>query len=172
MRNYLNWFNVLAGVVGLLGLGFSLGLVFSETLEEEKLSVPNAAITAVYFDETHIDEFDGGIVVPYQLDVSGTAVDLPSHDNGLDFWICVMPPNGRIYPQQEPIDWKNEWALRDVLIGKGDPDDIGRQFSICLVAAEGRASNDLFEDATIYQRGIPCMPHGAVICDQIVVVRK
>lgn len=166
---------MIASVAGILSLGITIGYVVCESRVVERVRVPDVKITALEFDGGRVTDFARQTEVPREVTVCGESEDLPDGDESsedLKIWVCVMPSNGRYYPQREPIDWQSRWELDKVGVGTEASRDAGKQFSICVVVAEQDASRILFDDATVYHRGLPRLPNGAIISDQIVVIRE
>jgi len=171
MRQVRTIIGTAAAIAGILALGITIGYFVCDAQTVEKLCVPDLTITALEVDGDQVTDFEHEIRVPCRIAVCGESEDLPNDDD-LSIWICVMPPNGRYYAQREPIEWQGKWELSNIGVGKEGSDDVGKQFSICAVAAEEKATECLFSDAAVYHRGLPSLPDGAVICDQIVVIRE
>lgn len=166
---------MIASVAGILGLGITIGYIVRESHVVERLCVPDVKITALEFNGNRVTDFTSQAEVPREVTVYGKSENLPGNNDSsedLKIWLCVMPSNGRYYPQREPIDWQDIWKLDKVGIGTEDFRDVGKQFSICVVIAEQDASKILFDDAVVYHRGLPSLPNGSIISNQIVVIRK
>ena len=162
---------VITGVAAVLGIFTGGYLVGHDILPPDSMP-PNAGvrITELEFEgKSTTDWWSDTIEVPREIAVVGTCGELPS---GWEIWVCVLAPNMRYYPQREPIENKDGWRLDNVGIGLDRPDEIGKQFSICAVLANEKASEEFYEDATKYHVGLTSLPSGAVICDQVIVVRK
>jgi len=166
---------VFLAVIGAIatGLGIFTGgyLVGHDILPPDSMP-PNAGvrITELEFEGKSITDWWSNIVeVPREIAVVGTSGELPS---GWKIWVCVLTPNMRYYPQREPIESKNGWRLDSVGIGLDRPDETGKQFSVCAVLANEDASQEFYEDATTYHLGLTSLPSGAIICDQVIVVRR
>lgn len=175
MRRTWAIIGMIASVAGILGLGITIGYFVGESRVVERVCVPDVKITALEFNGNRVTDFAHETKVPREVTVWGESEDLPNADESsedLTIWVCVIPSNGRYYPQREPVDWQGRWQLDKVGVGTEGSRDAGKQFSICVVVAEKDASRILFDDATVYHRGLPRLPNGAIISDQIVVIRE
>lgn len=163
---------MIIGAIATAGGLFSLGYLVGHDILPADNVPPDAGvrITELESEGKFISDWRGDTIeVPRQIAVVGTCEKLPA---GWKIWVCVLGPNMRYYPQHEAIDSDGEWRMDDIGIGLDKPDDIGKRFAICAVLANRNASEQLYEDATEYHVGLTSLPSGAVICDQVVVLRK
>lgn len=155
------------------GLGiFTAGYLVGHDILPPPCMPPDAGIriTELEFEGKSItDRWSDIVEVPREIAVAGTSGEIPP---GWEIWVCVLAPNMRYYPQREPIESEDGWRLDSVGIGLDRPDEIGKQFSVCAVLANEDASQEFYEDATKYHVGLTSLPSGAIICDQVIVVRK
>jgi len=158
-------FGIGIGVLGIILAIFLWALVPCSPPE-----LPKAQIIALHFDSSEVTNFQPGMKAPGILTIVGESIDVPSE---WSIWICVFPiQTGRYYPQREPVKNHGMWELEGVCLGEDKSTDIGKTFVINLVVADADATKQLYEYAQHIFTGLETLPDGAVICDQVVVVRN
>jgi len=132
--------------------------------------LPEAKITAIRHENGEITNFQPTIHTPRVLTIVGESFSIP---NDWTVWISVFPTDvHRYYPQYEPVSNKGTWQLERVCLGREDPEDIGKIFIIDLIAANSEATKQLHRYAKEIYGGMSELPCGAVICDQVTIVRS
>jgi len=154
--------------IGLLGIALGIFLWLVGPFQPPKL--PEAKITAIHFNNSEITDLQPSIEAPRVITVVGESIDVP---NDWSVWACVFPIDvQRYYPQYEPVSNDGSWQRADICLGMENTVDIGKIFIINLVVANADATKQLNRYAQDVLTGMEELPSGAVICDQIVVIRS
>ena len=155
--------------IGLAIASIPVGVIFWYVKPPPVTPVPTVTITALKCDTNEFTNLESRLPMSREITVIGECTDVPSDQN---MWICVLPIDVcRYYPQREPVQPEDIWQISHVGVGKDDPSDIGKQFFVCAVLANADASDILYRYAQEVLTGMESLPPGAVIYDQVLVMR-
>lgn len=156
--------------IGIGLCGIALAIILWVLVPCPPPELPEAKITAVRFENGEITNFQPTISTPRELSIIGESLSIPSD---WTVWISVFPTDvHRYYPQYEPVSNKGIWQLDHVCLGRENSDDVGKIFLIDLIVADIEATKQLNMYAKEIYGGIAELPRGAVICDQVTVIRN
>jgi hypothetical protein len=154
--------------IGLLGIAIAIVLWAMGAFQPQQL--PEARITAIHFNNHEITELQPSIEAPRVITVVGESTEVPGD---WSVWLCVFPIDvQRYYPQYGPVSNDGSWQRADICLGRENTVDIGKIFIISLVVANADATKQLNRYAQDVLIGMEELPCGAVICDQIIVIRS
>jgi hypothetical protein len=154
--------------LGLIGIVLAIVLWLIGAFQPPQL--PEAKITAIRFEDSEITDFQPCFEAPGVVTVVGESMDVPGD---WSVWVCVFPlAVQRYYPQYAPVSNDGLWQRPDVHLGRENvEEDVGKIYFIILVVANDDVAKQLDSYAQSISSGMEELPCGAVICDQIAVLR-